>query len=280
MVDFIVRTAITAAALWAAVVLLPQLEFDLAGQWWQLIVISIVFGLINSLVKPIVKLLALPIRVMTLGLISFVIERWDAPAPGVGRRPAGHQLPDRRVPARLQHRHPHRRPPWVDRDLDRVHGPRRVRSRPALGHVGPTTTSTRPSGTGTPLPDRVALLGPSLRAAAKRFGTPAFITDVATLHAAADALADAFPDPWHRRYRSRRTTSRRSWPGSPGAVWARTSCRPASGRSRDGQACRTTRSRWRASARPMPICGPRSGRQSMGRHCVGGRRIGRRAGAR
>lgn len=74
MVDFIVRTAITAAALWAAVVLLPQLEFDLAGQWWQLIVISIVFGLINSLVKPIVKLLALPIRVMTLGLISFVIN--------------------------------------------------------------------------------------------------------------------------------------------------------------------------------------------------------------
>jgi putative membrane protein len=74
MVDFIVRTAITAVALWVAVVVLPQIEFDVAGQWWQLVVIAIVFGLINSLVKPIVKLLALPIRVMTLGLISFVIN--------------------------------------------------------------------------------------------------------------------------------------------------------------------------------------------------------------
>jgi putative membrane protein len=57
-----------------AVVVLPQIEFDIAGQWWQLIVIAIVFGLINSLVKPIVKLLALPIRLATLGLISFVIN--------------------------------------------------------------------------------------------------------------------------------------------------------------------------------------------------------------
>ena len=74
MVDFIFRTAITAAALWVAVVVLPQITFDIAGQWYQLVVIAIVFGLINSLVKPIVKLLALPIRLMTLGLISFVIN--------------------------------------------------------------------------------------------------------------------------------------------------------------------------------------------------------------
>jgi putative membrane protein len=74
MVDFIVRTAITAVALWVAVVVLPQIQFDIAGEWWQLVVIAIVFGLINSLVKPIVKLLALPIRLMTLGLISFVIN--------------------------------------------------------------------------------------------------------------------------------------------------------------------------------------------------------------
>ena len=74
MVDFIFRTAITAAALWVAVVVLPQIEFDIAGNWWQLVVIAIVFGLINSLVKPIVKLLALPIRLATLGLISFVIN--------------------------------------------------------------------------------------------------------------------------------------------------------------------------------------------------------------
>ncbi|HYH91886.1 MAG TPA: hypothetical protein VD763_01915 [Candidatus Saccharimonadales bacterium] len=43
-------------------------------------------------------------------------------------------------------------------------------------------------------------LGASLRAAARRFGTPAYVTDVATLDAAAAALTAAFPDPWLRQY--------------------------------------------------------------------------------
>jgi diaminopimelate decarboxylase len=39
-----------------------------------------------------------------------------------------------------------------------------------------------------------------LRAAARRFGTPAYVTSVAALDAAAAALRDAFPDPWLRAY--------------------------------------------------------------------------------
>jgi diaminopimelate decarboxylase len=41
---------------------------------------------------------------------------------------------------------------------------------------------------------------PSLRAAAARFGTPLYLTDVGTLGAAADELRDAFPDPWLRAF--------------------------------------------------------------------------------
>ena len=37
-------------------------------------VISVVFGLVNGLIGPIVRLLALPLRMMTLGLIGFVIN--------------------------------------------------------------------------------------------------------------------------------------------------------------------------------------------------------------
>jgi diaminopimelate decarboxylase len=40
----------------------------------------------------------------------------------------------------------------------------------------------------------------SLRAAARRFGTPLFVTDLATLDAACAAVRDAFPDPFVRQY--------------------------------------------------------------------------------
>jgi putative membrane protein len=74
MLDFIVRTAITAVALYAALELVPQMHFTIGNDWWRLIAVAIVFGVINSLVKPIVKMAALPIRLLTLGLITFVIN--------------------------------------------------------------------------------------------------------------------------------------------------------------------------------------------------------------
>jgi len=39
-----------------------------------LIVIALIAGVVNGLIKPIVKILSLPIRLATLGLISFVIN--------------------------------------------------------------------------------------------------------------------------------------------------------------------------------------------------------------
>jgi len=74
MVDFVVRTAITAAALWVAVELVPQIDFRFGSDWWKLALVAIVFGLINSLIKPVVKLAALPVRLMTMGLVTFVIN--------------------------------------------------------------------------------------------------------------------------------------------------------------------------------------------------------------
>ncbi|MDQ6795060.1 MAG: hypothetical protein M3067_09650 [Chloroflexota bacterium] len=48
--------------------------------------------------------------------------------------------------------------------------------------------------------DRLPALAPALRLAASRFGTPLYLTDIATLDAAATAMRDAFPDPWLRHY--------------------------------------------------------------------------------
>ena len=48
--------------------------------------------------------------------------------------------------------------------------------------------------------DPIGRLGPGLILAARRFGTPVFVTDLAVLDEACDAVAAAFPDPWLRQF--------------------------------------------------------------------------------
>ena len=55
-------------------------------------------------------------------------------------------------------------------------------------------------GTPAEARDRLGALAPTLRAIARRFGTPTYITDIATLEAAARSVSAAFPAPWERRY--------------------------------------------------------------------------------
>ena len=73
MRGFIVGTIVTAIAFFVLTTFLPQfVSYD--GEPIGLLVISIIFGLVNGLIGPIVRLLALPLTMMTLGLIGFVIN--------------------------------------------------------------------------------------------------------------------------------------------------------------------------------------------------------------
>ena len=42
--------------------------------WWVTVIVAVVLGLINSVVRPVVKLLSLPITILTLGLFAFVVN--------------------------------------------------------------------------------------------------------------------------------------------------------------------------------------------------------------
>lgn len=42
--------------------------------WWWAVIIAIVLGFVNTFIRPLVKLLALPINLLTLGLFTFVIN--------------------------------------------------------------------------------------------------------------------------------------------------------------------------------------------------------------
>ncbi len=63
---------LNAAALWAAAWLLPGLEFR--GSIVQLLLVAAVFGVVNSLVRPILTVLTCPLIVVTLGLFTLVIN--------------------------------------------------------------------------------------------------------------------------------------------------------------------------------------------------------------
>ena len=44
------------------------------GGWQELLVVTIVLGILNTMVKPLIHLVSLPITILTLGLFSLVIN--------------------------------------------------------------------------------------------------------------------------------------------------------------------------------------------------------------
>ena len=76
MIELIIKILVNAAAVWVAVRVLPPnlLSFDYGDAWWKLLAVALIFALVNSYIRPIVKALAFPITILTLGLISFVIN--------------------------------------------------------------------------------------------------------------------------------------------------------------------------------------------------------------
>jgi putative membrane protein len=72
--ELIVKVLVNAAALWVAIQVVPQLSFDFGQDWWKLGAVALIFALVNSYLKPIVKALSFPISLMTLGLVAFVIN--------------------------------------------------------------------------------------------------------------------------------------------------------------------------------------------------------------
>ena len=68
----LVQLAINAAALWVAVELIDGIDF--AGEWWELLIVAAAFSLLNTFVRPILRILTFPITLLTLGLFLLVIN--------------------------------------------------------------------------------------------------------------------------------------------------------------------------------------------------------------
>ena len=74
MSDLIVKVLVNAAGVFAAIQLVPQIKFAFGKDWWKLLAVALILALVNSYLKPILKVLSFPITLMTLGLFAFLLN--------------------------------------------------------------------------------------------------------------------------------------------------------------------------------------------------------------
>lgn len=77
MTHFLIKTLANAAALAVAAWLLTGIVLtgpDTARKTLTLVVVALIFGIVNFVVKPLLKFFSLPLLVLTLGLFTLVIN--------------------------------------------------------------------------------------------------------------------------------------------------------------------------------------------------------------
>lgn len=77
MKNFVVKTLANAVALGVAIWLVQNITLtgdDTGDKALTLVLVALLFGVVNWLVKPFVKLLAFPLFILTLGLITLVVN--------------------------------------------------------------------------------------------------------------------------------------------------------------------------------------------------------------
>ena len=74
--DRVIPLLINAAALYVATLLVPNLDFDFSAPdaWWKFVLLALIFGLVNTFLKPVLRILTLPITIMTLGIFLLVLN--------------------------------------------------------------------------------------------------------------------------------------------------------------------------------------------------------------
>jgi putative membrane protein len=76
MTKFLLRWIINAIALYAAIVLIPGIHL-VATQvqpWIAVLLLALVFGLLNALLRPLIVFLTCPLIILTLGLGTLLIN--------------------------------------------------------------------------------------------------------------------------------------------------------------------------------------------------------------
>lgn len=68
----ILRIAVYAVAVWAAVRIVDGLSFE--GGFVALALVALILAAVNAVVKPVIKLFSLPLVILTLGLFLLIVN--------------------------------------------------------------------------------------------------------------------------------------------------------------------------------------------------------------
>jgi putative membrane protein len=78
MGQFLLRAGLTGFALWVVTLVVSGIEFVGGDTTLQrvgiIVVVAVIFGLVNAIIKPIVQFISIPLYILTLGLIHIVIN--------------------------------------------------------------------------------------------------------------------------------------------------------------------------------------------------------------
>lgn len=69
---FVIRLLVNAAALWVATRLVSGVSYT--GELLPFLAVALVFGVVNTVIGTLTKILAIPLIILTLGLFIFVIN--------------------------------------------------------------------------------------------------------------------------------------------------------------------------------------------------------------
>ncbi|HEY7846731.1 MAG TPA: phage holin family protein [Candidatus Limnocylindria bacterium] len=69
----ILQILVNAGALWVAVTIVDGLDWT-GAELWKFLLVAVIFSLVNTFIKPILRIITLPITAVTLGLFLLVIN--------------------------------------------------------------------------------------------------------------------------------------------------------------------------------------------------------------
>jgi len=70
----IIRWAVTSLALFAAAYLVPGIKVADTNAWTAYALMAVILGLVNALIRPILRLLSCPLIILTLGIFTLVVN--------------------------------------------------------------------------------------------------------------------------------------------------------------------------------------------------------------
>ena len=74
---WLIKVVVNALAIWVATAIVPGVELtasDTPHKVLSFVVVGALFGIVNTVIKPIVSFFALPFIILTLGLMIFVVN--------------------------------------------------------------------------------------------------------------------------------------------------------------------------------------------------------------